>query len=288
LKKLLQLTLIFTVIISTPVIAEPMKIETIPMQNRQVEDVIPILKPLVVEGGTVTGINNKLIVKTTPSNLKQIKQVLAQIDNAPRRLMISVKQDVDGNLNVKEGGVSGRYSTGDVTLESPDTGHGGTIIQGKDSDGNVVRYRQLQTRSRLEDRNVFRVQALEGNPAYISTGQSVPIPNQTAFVTGGGGVVVQDGVEYRDVESGFYVLPRIQGDKVTLLISSKLSRVTPNQAAIFDIQNVETTANGRLGEWIPVGGATQHFNDSSKRNLISTKRRGQEQRNVLVKVEEIK
>jgi type II secretory pathway component GspD/PulD (secretin) len=287
LKKLILLAVIFTVVNSTAVMAESMKIETIPMKNRQVEDVIPILKPLVAEGGTVTGINNKLIVKTTASNLKQIKQVLAQIDNAPRRLMISVKQDVDGNLNVKEGGVSGRYSTGDVTIKSPDTGREGTIIQGKDSDGNVVRYRQLETRSRLEDRNVFRVQALEGNPAYISTGQSVPIPNQTAFVTGGG-VVVQDGVEYRDVESGFYVLPRIQGDNVTLLISPKLSRVSPNQAAIFDIQNVETTASGRLGEWIPIGGATQHFNDSSKRNLISTKRRGQEQRNVLVKVEEIK
>ena len=90
------------------------------------------------------------------------------------------------------------------------------------------------------------------------------------------------------MESGFYVLPRIQGDNVTLLISPKLSRVSPNQAATFDIQNVETTASGRLGEWIPIGGATQHYNDSSKRNLISTKRRGQEQRNVLVKVEEIK
>jgi len=49
--------------------AESMKIETITMQNRQIGDVILILKPLVVEGGAVTGINNKLIVKTTPSNL---------------------------------------------------------------------------------------------------------------------------------------------------------------------------------------------------------------------------
>lgn len=274
-------------LLTNTVMAATMKIETIPMKNRQVEDVIPILKPLVVEGGTVTGINNKLIVKTTPSNLKQIKSVLKQIDQAPRRLMISVTQDVDGTLNTNERGVSGRYRSGDVTLDVPDTSDAGTIIQSKDSDGNVIRYRHLETRSRLEDRNVFKVQTLEGNPAYISTGQSVPIPNQTAFVTGGG-VVVQDGVEYRDVDSGFYVLPRLQGDNVTLLISPKLSRVTPNQAAVFDIQNVETTVTGQLGEWISIGGATQHFADGEKRNLISTKRRGQEQRNVLVKVEEIK
>lgn len=267
--------------------AEAMKIETIPMQNRQAKDVVPILKPLVAPGGTVTGLNNKLIIKSTPSNIKQLKEVLAQIDNAPRRLMISVKQNVDGNLSSSESGLSGRYGNDNVKIESADPGRGGTIIQGQDSDGNVIRYRTLETRSRLEDKNVFRVQALEGNPAYISTGQSVPIPNQTAYVTGGG-VVVQDGVEYRDVDSGFYVLPRLQGDNVTLLIAPKLSRVSPNQAAIFDIQSVETTASGRLGEWIPLGGATQHYNDDSKQNFISTKRRGQEQRNVLVKVEEIK
>lgn len=161
-KKLILHGLIVFIIATSPAMAESMKIETIPMKNRQVEDVIPVLRPLVVEGGTVTGINNKLIVKTTASNLKQIKEVLAQIDNAPRRLMISVKQDVDGNLNSSESGLSGRYSTGDVTIKSPDTGsRGGLVVQGKDNDGNVIRYRQLETRSRLEDRNVFRVQTLE-------------------------------------------------------------------------------------------------------------------------------
>ncbi len=278
--------LIFTIGIS-PVVAESMKIEIIPMKSRPVNDVIPILKPLVVEGGTVTGMNNQLIIKTTPSNLKQIKSVLAQLDQAPRNLMISVKQDVDGNINIKEGGVSGRYNSDNVRIDVPDDGRGGTIIQGTDSDGNVIRYRRLDTQSRLEDRNVFRIQTLEGSPAYINTGHSVPLPTQTTVVTGGG-VVVRDGVEYRDVTSGFYVLPRLSGDNVTLLVSPQLSRVTPNQAATFDVQNIETTVSGKLGEWIAIGGATQRFSDDSKRNLITTKRRGQEQRNVLIKVEVIK
>ncbi len=264
-----------------------MKIETIPMNNRPVEDVIPVLRPLVVEGGTVTGINNKLIIKTTPSNLKQIKEVLAQIDNAPRRLIISVKQDVGGNVSTRESELSGRYGTGGVKIESPDSGQGGTVIQGQDSDGNVIRYRQLETQSQGQDRNVFRVQVLEGNPAFINTGQSVPIPNQTAYVTGSG-VVVQDGVEYHDVSSGFYVLPRLQGDNVTLLIAPHLSRISPNQTGIFDIQNVETTASGRLGEWIHIGSISQDYNNERKRNLKDTKQRGQEHRNVLVKVEELK
>jgi len=285
--KLILLVLTTLIIASPATMAEAMKIETIPMNSRPVEDVIPVLRSLVVEGGTVTGINNKLIIKTTPSNLKQIKEVLAQIDHAPRRLIISVKQDVGGNVSTRESELSGRYGTGGVKIESHDSGRGGTIIQGQDSDGNVIRYRQLETQSPGQDRNVFRVQALEGNPAFINTGQSVPIPNQTAYVTGSG-VVVQDGVEYQDVSSGFYVLPRLQGDNVTLLIAPHLTRISPNQTGIFDIQNVETTASGRLGEWIHIGGISQEYNNERKRNLIGTKERGQEHRNILVKVEELK
>ena len=104
----------------------------------------------------------------------------------------------------------------------------------------------------------------------------------------GSGVVVQDGVEYHDVTSGFYVLPRLQDNNVTLLIAPRLSRVSPNQAAIFDVQNVETTASGRLGEWIQIGGISRQYNNKSKRNLVDTKQRGQEHRNILLKVEELK
>ena len=90
-KKIITIFLLFA--ICSPIsIAESMKIEMIPMKNRMVEDVIPIIKPLIIKGGTVTGMNNQLILKTTPSNIELIKSILEQIDNAPRKLLISVKK----------------------------------------------------------------------------------------------------------------------------------------------------------------------------------------------------
>ena len=267
--------------------AESLKIEMIPLNHRLASDVVPILQPLVVDGGTVTGINNQLIIKTTPSNLKQIKEVLNQIDYARRNLIISVKQDIDGNFDLIEDGLSGRYQSGNVNVEVPDTGRRGSIVEGRDSDGNVIRYRSLENRSRIEDRNVFRITTLEGNPAFINTGQSIPIPTSNAIMTGGG-VIIQDGVEYRDVTSGFYVLPRLQGDNVSLLVFPNLSRINPAQRDSFDIQNIETTVTGKLGQWIPVGGTAQTVSDNGSRNAISTHSRGQKQRNVLIKVEELK
>lgn len=278
-----------SLLLSLAVYADDMVLEVIPLKHRMSSDVVDMIKPLVAPGGTVTGMNNQIIVKTTAANLEEIKQVLDSIDQAPRRLMITVKQNVDGNFNRNEQGISGRYTSGDVTIASPDpgAGHGGGIVAIKDDEGNVIGYRALSTRSDREDKNTFSVLATEGYPAFIHTGHSVPVANQQTIITPGGGVVVQDGIQYRDVTSGFYVLPRLSGDIVTLLVAPQLNRINSAQGGVFDIQNVETTASGRLGEWIELGGVSQQFDDKGQHNLISTRRRGQEFRTIAVMVTEI-
>lgn len=270
--------------------AEDMVLEVIPLNHRLSADVIPMIKPLVAPGGTVTGMNDQLIVKTTPTNLQEIKQVLNSVDKTPRRLMITVKQNVDGNLNRNEQGLSGRYSSGDVTIASPDPGahRGGGVVAIEDDDGNIIGYRVLSTRSSSEDKSTFSVQATEGYPAFIQTGHSVPVANQQTVITPGGGVVVQDGIQYRDVTSGFYVLPRLSGDIVTLMVAPQLNRINSAQGGVFDIQSVETTASGRLGEWIQLGGISQQYDDKGRHNLTTTRRQGQEFRSIAVKVTEIR
>lgn len=286
-KKLLQTFIVF-LLFSSACNAADMTLEVIPLNHRLINDVLPVLQPLVAEGGTVTGMNNQVIVRSTPSNIEEIKTVLASIDKKARRLMIMVKQDVDGNLRQTESGFEGRYRSGDVEVRTdPSGGKEGLSVGIEDEDRNSLRYRYLTSRSNERDNSSFSVQTLEGSPAFIQTGQSVPVANQQAFVTGGG-VVVQNGVEYRDVTSGFYVLPRLSGDRVTLLIAPQLNRVNKYQGDVFDVQSVETTASGYLGEWIQLGGINQNFNSDTNRNLISTRRRGQETRNIAIKVVEIK
>ena len=70
--------------------AADMVLEVIPLKHRLSDDVVHIIQPLVTPGGTVTGMNNQLIVKTTPANLEEIKQVLNSLDQAPRRLRTSM------------------------------------------------------------------------------------------------------------------------------------------------------------------------------------------------------
>ena len=269
--------------------AGDMTLEIIPLKHRMTDDVVDILRPMVVPGGTVTGMNNQLIIRTTPENLAEIKTILESLDHSPRRLMISVKQDVGGQIQSREQSVSGRYTTGDVTAGAGDTrgSRDGLVISGRDTDGNVIRYRAQDSTSTTSDKSTYTVQATEGYPAYIRTGQSVPVQNRTGYVTPDGGIVISDGVEYVDADSGFYVMPRLSGNQVTLLIAPKLTRVSPGKAPVFDVQNVETTATGQLGEWIELGGLNQQFSDNNRRNLSSSSARGSELRSIYVKVVEI-
>jgi type II secretory pathway component HofQ len=268
--------------------AAQMQVEVITLRNRPLDQVIPIIQPLVGAGGAVTGMNNQLIVKSTPANLAEIKRVLQSLDTPMRRLLITVRQDVAAVQSRDRSGVEGGFANDNVVIRntSPGGGPGVSVGVGDDS-GNTIRWRGVSTRSNMTDDNDFRVQTVEGEPAFIQTGQSVPIANQNAYVTPGG-VVVQDTVQYHDVTSGFYVIPRLSGDHVTLQIAPNLNRVRPGQAATFDVQQIETTVYGRLGEWISVGGLSQDTGRDGQSILSATRRRSQETRTVLIKVDEIR
>ena len=284
----LTILLVLLLQIFIPVFADEMILEIIPLRHRMVNEVITIIRPLVVEGGTVTGMNNQLIVKTTSANLSEIKQVLDSIDQSPRKLIISVKQGITGNTRINKDAVSASYSSNHVGVTAGESRSRGsdTAISIMDDD-NKIQYQTRNSQSRQEDINVFRVQTMEGSPAYIAIGQLIPIPNLTTYLTPSG-IVVRKGIDYHDATSGFYVLPRIQGNQVTLFISPRLSRGDARHSAAFDYQNIETTINGRVGEWITIGNVDQASDSSSRQNLNTSSRSNLEQRAILVKVDEIK
>ena len=268
-------------------LAENMQLEVIPLKSRMVDDMIPIIRPMITHGGTVTGMNNQLIVKTTPSNIAEIKQILTRIDHAPRKLMITVKQNINGNSHFREDSLTGEYASDNVTINTKhDHSNEGLSVSASDKNSNI-RFRTLNSTAHADDRNTFKVQALEGRPAFINQGQSIPVDSSTAYVTQHG-VVVNQSTDYYETGSGFYVLPRLNGNQVTLLAATDLSRVQPGGHPTANVQGVETTVTGKLGQWMELGGIDQSFNHGARQNFSSSSVRGQELSTVLIKVDEIK
>lgn len=71
-----------------------------------------------------------------------------------------------------------------------------------------------------------------------------------------GGRVLEQVVEraqYSDVTTGFYVRPRVSGDRVTLEIGPQRDLLSRQSPGSVDVQSMATTVSGRLGEWMDVG-----------------------------------
>ncbi|HEX4797817.1 MAG TPA: secretin N-terminal domain-containing protein [Burkholderiales bacterium] len=269
--KLIRIAVVAAILAPAP--AWPQSLEIVPLKHRTVDQVLPILRPLLEPGGTISGTQSTLIVRTSPRNLAELKQVLANIDKAPRRLLISVRQDASIARERREAEVSGTLGTGRVVIGS-----------GSPANERGVTARITDTGSSSESGLVQQIQVLEGSPARIQTGQSVPVVNRTV-TPGPRGTVASESVIYRDVATGFEVVPRVVGDRVMLDVSSQ--RETPGAAGSADVQRMASTVSGRLGEWIELGGIVQEESSRQSDLLYGSGALRQDNRRIWVKVEEI-
>ena len=94
------------------------------------------------------------------------------------------------------------------------------------------------------------MRTLDGHPAFIETGTLIPYYSGPLSLYAPGST----GFRFRDASSGFWVLPRLQGERVDLEISTQAARPTIRGDGSIDHQQVATRIRARLGEWIPIAG----------------------------------
>jgi len=269
--------------------AQSMVLEVIPLHYRMAEEIIPIIQPLLAREGSVSGFQGQLIVRTTPANLEEIKRILASLDTAPRQLVITVRQETDVERSRSSAEVSGSVGGdhGRVTIPGSGGTRGGNVVL-RDGD-DPLRVNVLEGTSSETDRSEQTVRVMEGREAFVRIGQSVPVRERQVQRTVVGGRVVEqvvEGAQYRDVASGFYVLPRVSGDRVTLDVSSQRESLSRRSAGNVNVQSLVTTVSGRLGEWMEIGGVGQ---DASGRQAVLLGRSAtasRDSRRVLIKVDE--
>lgn len=266
------------------------ELEIINLRHRSAEDVLPVIRPLLEKDDVASGMNYQLILRTSPQNLEQVRKLLESIDVAPRRLKITVRQNADSETVARLTGVSGNIGLSrEARVAVPDSGGGSGLNVELGQGQDRLKARVSSTRALEDERNTQQLQVLEGNRALVRGGQSVPVP-QRQVIQGPWGTRVIDSVQYQEIGSGFYVLPRVNGDRVTLEISTQNDALAPDGGdyPVMRVQQASSTLSGRLGEWLEVGGlGQQKDNDNSTLSTRGTSRI-REQRNVLIKVEEVK
>ena len=240
-------------------------LEIIELKHRPAGQLLPVLQPLLASGGSISGTGFQLIVRTTPANLAQLRQVIASLDRAQRQLLISVRQDFGGVA--RGGGVGGQ-----IVLAPGASGARGSVFE----------------RSGTAQDNVsqqLRVQ--EGNQAYISTGESTLVQQRSVTRTVNG-VIVSETALPRDFNTGFYVTPRVNGESVFLEIGAQRDTRADLGPGSANTNRVVSTISGRLGEWIELGVVNQSQSADTRGLMSRSSDAGAQERRVHVRVEEVR
>lgn len=252
-------------------LAYAQSLHVIDLKHRTAREVIPILQPLLEPGGALSGQDYKLFVRAGSGNVAQLRQALAQIDKAPRQLLVSVRRATQTEVQRERASASGAVvgSHGGVSVNQPPTNRSNVTVRATDQSLNT------------SSGNVSSVQVLEGGSAFIASGSSVPI---VTTVAGGVGRQVWAGAStsYRDLTSGFRVTPRVNGDAVVLDIEQRDEGVQGGQ---ISTQRLATQISARLGEWTQLGGVSESANTQGSGILNRTQQTRGDERSIWIRVD---
>ena len=235
--------------------------EMIPAGYRPVDEIIAILRPLVERPGSISGAYGKIIIRTTPENMREIKEILATLDRAPANLLISVRHTMNEEVRRDLYETFGEVSSGNVSISTgrdADSG-GGLVIRNENAGVRIDK-----TESIGSDGGTQRVRVLEGKEAFIRSGQSVPINEERVVVSSSGVTTVQTSTSYRNVDSGFYARARMNGDdRVTVEIFPQHNRLNSGTGSI-DVREASTVVSSPLGRWMEIGAVSATSSNSTR------------------------
>lgn len=243
------------------------RLEIIPLQHRLPDQILPALQSLLEPGATLMAANNKLFLRASPSNIAQIREALAALDTPSRRVMISVRQGGSTAGESRDIGVSsGRVIIG------PD----GVVRGGADLRADARTTQASQSAQQ-------QVQTVEGGEASIFLGRSLPLPMRQTLVRPGGGVQITNSVQYVDVGTGFSARPELMGERVRLSISPTMQQA--GAGGVISGGRLVTQIEGRVGEWISLGGGSIERSDGQRGILSDQGSRSTQSSEVWLKVD---
>lgn len=281
-QKLFNLCVALALLLSTAMVrADDYEIEVIDLLNRPAAEILPLVTPFVAQGGSITGTDFKLIIKSTPENIEQIKQLLDELDTALRQLVVYVSTDRAGVEAQRRASLSGQAGNDRVTVTTPETDNNGNAIVLRSGEQTRVTGRVYSTDTRSEGPAAQMIRVQEGQWAIIHAGKSIPIAERT---TNPDGTVTQT-VRYRNVTSGFQVRPQLRGDQVAIDIRPERATVSSSGGGEINIAGLTTTITAQLGEWVELGATLDRLETHGRGTVYSTNRLSEQTSQIFIKID---
>jgi hypothetical protein len=240
------------------------------LQHHFAQDLYSVVTPLVGEGGTVTGMNNQLIVRATPAQLIEIEAVIAEFDRPRVNRKITVQSNRNNQSTFNNTEASGNVSIGNVRI-----GNGNT----RDNRARIDVTRQ--SNQSTQNSQQF-IQVVDGERAFIEVGKLVPFTQDWIVITQRHAQIVRT-TDWLQITTGFAVRPRTLGNAVEIEITPRIRNFNSQQS--IDFEELTTVVRANLGEWVNIGQTMQQRDDVS-RKILSTQSSTQfDQSNLTIRVD---
>lgn len=197
----------------------------VPVQHRLPEEVVKALAPVLEKGERLVAVPDGVWVQAEPTRIQEIASLVAALDQAVRRLTITVLQ-------------TDRLGLEELNAQAAAEVSGG---EGR------ARAKVYETRSQSSVGFEQRLEVMEGQPAFIAVGKELPVPQINLF-----GPQAVGGIEYLPATTGFQVTPRLIGCRARLTVAP-WSRRLGSLGSEFAIHAAETTLEASVGRWVEIG-----------------------------------
>ena len=269
LMKLLYPLLGLTLLLASTVQAD--SITTIQLMHRSAEEIIPIVKPMLGAGDGITGQGFILFLRSSPQTVAQVKEMIDALDIAAKMLQVSVFQGSKRDLEALRVSGSLQFKTGDASVRI-----------GNSSGNASGDFNATSTRLRRANNPIHQLRVAEGTAGFIETGEQIPYFTGAKRIAPGSAV---GSTEYKDVTTGFYVLPRIHGDQVTLQVSPFKNSLSKTRSGNIETQQANTTITGRIGAWLQIGGVEENIKHSQTGTVSYSSTKSKTKNSIWIKAE---
>ena len=282
-KYLLWLLLLLSLVTQTEAQAQT-ELKVITLQHRFPQDILPALQPLVGDDGSVSAVQNFLIVCTASENMRQIEQLIASLDTAQKNIRITVSHDsqvlsaqrnISGSAGVQVGDVQVNVPRNQPRQDGVTKSPGFHQPKGVEFDIGQSEIESYQSGQAF-------ITVLDGQRAFIRVGESVSFTQQWLILTQRYQSRVRT-TEFRDITTGFAVRPRYIGDQVEVEITPRIASL--NASGVIDFEQLSTVVRVAPGHWLDIGGVMQLKDDISRTILSPQQEKSDHYQSLLIKVE---
>jgi type II secretory pathway component GspD/PulD (secretin) len=209
------------------VFAQSFPTKMITLHYRTAKEVIALIEPMLEPDEKISGSGQTILLQASPKTLDKMQTILHQFDKAPDNFLISIHQGPPDWLNQADSNI--------ITSPSPSQ-------------------RQMSQ----------SVQVLDGESAFITTSETVPI------ISNAGGMYSGVAFEQQESLKGFWVKPQLQGSRVRLTIKRTREQENPHSQNTqqFEGQKLTTTVMIPLNKWVKLGSGEDAMGDDPNTNTI--------------------